>query len=78
MLVSKKGSDSGMKKIGEKIIRMCDQELLDDPPILLFDTMYARPEKSTRLLSQNRLGLKRNQGRLEAMKKKLAEDCIKA
>ena len=60
------------------INEMCDQELLDDPPILLFDTMYARPEKSTRLLSQNRLGLKRNQGRLEAMKKKLAEDCIKA
>lgn len=48
---------------------MCDQELLDDPPILLFGTMYARPEKSTRLLSQNRLGLKRNQGRLEAKKK---------
>ena len=60
------------------MIRMCDQELLDDPPILLFGTMYARPEKSTRLLSQNRLGLKRNQGRLEAKKKKLAEDCIKA
>ena len=44
--------------------------MIHDPPILLFDTMYARPEKSTRLFSQNRLGLKRNQGRLEAKKEK--------
>ena len=54
------------KKNSEKMIRMCDQAWLDDPPTLLFGTMYACPEKSTRLPFQNRLGLKRNQGRLEA------------
>jgi hypothetical protein len=48
----KRARDSEMKKKSGKKIIMRDQELLDDPPILLFGTMYARPEKSTRLLSE--------------------------
>ena len=70
MLVSKKGIDSENKKKQGKINKNVGSRMIHDPPILLFDTMYARPEKSTRLFSQNRLGLKRNQGRLEAKKEK--------
>ena len=52
LTVKRASDDSEMKKKSGKKIRMWDQELLDEPPILLFDTMYARPEKSTRLLSE--------------------------